>query len=77
MQEIIEIIAYCSGADGKSICEETELEELFLDSLDLMEISLAIEDQLGVSISDDEWSTIKTIGDIDKIVKGRKTNENL
>ena len=42
--------------------------DLGADSLDAMELSLAIEENLGVSITDEQMAEIKTVGDIVKIL---------
>ena len=46
----------------------TFLTDLGADSLDAMELSLAIEENLGVSITDEQMAEIKTVGDIVNIL---------
>lgn len=56
-------------------CEEDKITldanlftDLGADSLDAMELSLAIEENLGMSITDEQMAEIKTVGDIVKIL---------
>lgn len=56
-------------------CEEDKITmdaniftDLGADSLDAMELGLAIEENLGQSITDDQMAEIKTVGDIVKIL---------
>ena len=56
-------------------CEEDKITlganlftDLGADSLDAMELSLAIEENLGVSITDEQMAEIKTVGDIVNIL---------
>ena len=48
-------------------CEEdkvTMTEDLEADSLDAVELNMALEDACGVSIPDEELAKLKTVGDI-------------
>jgi acyl carrier protein len=42
---------------------ETEWSELDVDSLDLVELVKALEDEYGIQINDDELKPIKGVGD--------------
>ena len=42
-----------SSAFAGEVTEETQLGELGLDSLDLVEMSMAIEEKLGINLPDD------------------------
>ena len=39
-------------------------DEMEADSLDAVELNMALEDAFGVSISDEELANMKTVGDI-------------
>lgn len=39
-------------------------EDLGADSLDAVELNMALEDELGVAIPDEELAKMKTVGDI-------------
>ena len=46
-------------------CEEDKVtKDLEADSLDAVELNMALEDAFGVSISDEELANMKTVGDI-------------
>jgi len=50
--------------DGAAIGEETRFkEDLDADSLDLYELVMELEDNYGVSVSEEQATKIKTVGD--------------
>jgi acyl carrier protein len=51
------------GVTREELSPEATFEELDLDSLDLVEFSMAARDEFGVQISDDEAEGLKTVGD--------------
>ena len=44
--------------------EASLTEDLEADSLDAVELNMALEEACGVSIPDEELATLKTVGDI-------------
>ena len=48
------------------------VEDLGADSLDVVELIMAFEDEFGVSLPDEEISKMKTVGDIVKYIKELK-----
>ena len=48
-----------SGSPAADLAEDLEA-----DSLDAVELNMAIEEALGVSIPDEELKNVKTVGDI-------------
>lgn len=57
------------GCSAEEINLETKLvEDLGVDSLDIVEISMAIEEEFGVSIADDDLEKIKTVKDILELI---------
>ena len=50
--------------EDKVTMEASLTEDLEADSLDAVELNMALEDTLGVSISDEELAIMKTVGDI-------------
>ena len=68
--KICDIIANQLRADPADITEDTNvMEDLGADSLDVMEILVAIEDNCGVAVSDDEIPNLKTVRDIVEYVE--------
>lgn len=51
------------GVPEEDIKAEASFEDLDLDSLDLVEFSLACEEELGVRIEDEEAENLQTLGE--------------
>jgi acyl carrier protein len=43
-------------------------EDLGADSLDVVEILMTVEDSFGITVDDEEIKTVKTVGDLIKMV---------
>ncbi len=73
-EKIKEIIAEQLGIDdADTITLETSLiEDLEADSLDAVEVIMALEDEFGIEIPDEEAENFKTIGDICKFIDENK-----
>jgi acyl carrier protein len=48
-------------------------EDLDADSLDLVEVVLALEEQFGIEISDDQIAGVKTVGEAADLVISKQT----
>jgi acyl carrier protein len=60
------------GASPDNISPETRLlEDLNVDSVHVIDLVLGLEDAFGISIEDGVIETIKTVGDLVALVKGR------
>ena len=71
-ERIKEIIIEQLGADPEKITREARFrEELEADSLDLVELIMAFEDEFGGEISDEEAQKIKTVGHAVDYLQGR------
>ncbi len=53
------------GAENAEL--DTTWEELDVDSLDLVELIKALEDEYNITISDDELKPVETVGDAVKL----------
>ena len=60
---------YSKNAD---INPETSLKDLGLDSLDLVEVLMDIEEEFGIEFEDEEMVSLKTVNDVLAIIE-RKT----
>lgn len=47
-----------------SVSPETELKSLGLDSLDLVEVMMQLEEEFGIEFSNDEMLNFKTVADV-------------
>ncbi len=58
------IIDQLSIADEDMITMDTTLEDLGADSLDMVEVIMAIEDEFDVQIKDEDLESLKSVGDL-------------
>ena len=64
-EKVKEIIVNTLGCDEDKITmEATIADDLGIDSLDAVELVMAIEEELGVKIPDEELANMKTVKDI-------------
>lgn len=69
-EELKDLIAETLDIEDDKIKEDSNLaDDLGIDSLDAMELSMAIEERCGINIMDNDISTIKTIADILKLIE--------
>ncbi|MCQ2535878.1 MAG: acyl carrier protein [Lachnospiraceae bacterium] len=72
-EEIKAIIVETLSVDESKVTMDANLsEDLGADSLDAVELGMAVEDKLGITISDDDMATIKTVADLVKIAEESK-----
>lgn len=58
------------GVNPDDVSDTSTLEDLDMDSLDVVEIMQAIEDDLGIRVPDEDLEDLKTIGDaVNAVVK--------
>ena len=71
-EKIAALLAEQFGVDAGSIAMETTFEELGADSLDIVELSMEMEDAFGLeSMDEDDLSGIATVGDLVNYVKSK------
>ncbi len=69
-EKVVKIIAEQLDADVEEIAMETSLmKDLEADSLDAVEIMMALEDEFGIEIPDEDAEKFANIGDITKYVE--------
>ena len=71
-KKIKQIIVEQSVCDKEDIKLETEIEDLKLDSLDKIELLMALEEEFNVEISDEKAELVKTVADIVKTIRQLK-----
>ncbi|NLX62720.1 MAG: acyl carrier protein [Tissierellia bacterium] len=72
-EKVRSIIGNTLGIDDiESISMETSImNDLDADSLDAVEVMMALEDEFGVQIPDEDAEGFKNIGDIVKYIEGK------
>ena len=59
--------------DKESITEASSItDDLGADSLDVVDLVMALEDEFGVEIPEDQVENIKTVGDIVKYIEEKQ-----
>lgn len=70
LEKIKEIVSTQFNVDDKNVNLETSFrDDLNADSLDLVELIMALEDEFGLEIEDEDLDSIKTIGDAMEYIK--------
>ncbi|MDO4379956.1 MAG: acyl carrier protein [Clostridia bacterium] len=73
LEKIIEVLSEYTDVDPKTITEKTNLRnDLALDSLQLINLSGALEDEFDVTISDRDAMNIQTVGDVLRFIEEQK-----
>ena len=78
--EILAVLAECmkratAGDLPEEITEEKSLaDDLDLDSLTMVEISVLAEEELGVKVPDEELSSLVTVGDVVSYIAERSAS---
>lgn len=69
-----EIIAKELEVDGKQLAPEAKfIEDLGADSLDIVELVMALEEEFGLDIPDEDADKLKTVGDAMKYLQEHAT----
>jgi acyl carrier protein len=71
-EKVRKVLAENLGRDFEEVTLEARLEEdLDADSLDLVEAVLALEEELGVKIPEEEMESVKTVREAVDLVSGK------
>ncbi|WWU63500.1 acyl carrier protein [Clostridium baratii] len=69
-EKIQEIIAEKLSVDPSEITQDSSfIDDLNADSLDIVELIMALEDELDMEIPDEDVEGFKTVGDVVEYVK--------
>jgi len=72
MERIKKIIAEQLGVDEAEISPESHfIDDLGADSLDTVELVMALEEEFGIEIPDEDAEKIQTVGDVAKYIDER------
>ncbi|MGI5136422.1 acyl carrier protein [Streptomyces sp. CA-106110] len=70
-ESVKEILVNKLKVDPEQITPEATREDIELDSLAVVELSLVLETELNVSVSDDELLEAETVGDMVALIEQR------
>jgi acyl carrier protein len=71
-EKVRKVLAEQLARDESEVTAEARFEEdLDADSLDLVEVVLALEEELGVNIPEEEMESVKTVGQAVDLVAGK------
>jgi acyl carrier protein len=72
-EQVKETIVELLGADESKITREARFrEDLEADSLDIVELIMALEDKMSIEISDEDAQNITTVGQAVDYIEGQK-----
>jgi acyl carrier protein len=64
-QKVIQLVSDATKIDTNNITETTSfVDDLNLDSLDMVELMMKMEDEFGVEIPEDDTENLKSIKDV-------------
>ncbi len=73
IDKVKELISQQLGKDISEITEEKEIvKDLGADSLDVVEMLMSLEEELDVTVPEEDAVNIKTVGDIIKVIEEKK-----
>ena len=72
-EKIASLIANQLGIEESRVTENSEIiKDLGADSLDVVEMLMGLEEEYGITISEDDAANLKTVGDIVKLIDANK-----
>lgn len=70
LDKIIEIVAEKLNVDSDDISLDTSfVDDLQADSLDMVELVMCLEDELGFKVDDDNLEELKTVKDVLNLIE--------
>lgn len=71
-EKIAKILAEQFGVAADSISMDTYFEDLGADSLDVVEVTMALDEEFGIGeLSEDDMSGITSVADLVRFVSGK------
>lgn len=68
-EKVISIVSEVLGIESEKITSADTFDDLYVDSLDLIEIIIECEQEFGYPIKDDKAQNLKTVGDLVNLIK--------
>lgn len=76
IDKIREMLANQLNIETDKIKEDSKIiEDLGADSLDMIEMLMALEEEFGITVPDDKADSLKTVGDIAKYIDSVKKDD--
>ena len=73
LDKVRELLAKQLRVDINTITADTEIiKDLNADSLDIVELLMSIEQDLGIVVPDEDVQSFKTVGDVAKYLESKK-----
>ena len=70
--KVISIVSEAANVEAGNIKAETSfVEDLNLDSLDIVELMMKMEDEFGVEIPEEDAEGLKTVNDVTKYLESK------
>lgn len=69
IKEILLNILKEKDVNTDALTEDTDLRNIGLDSLDIVEVMMQIEEELGIEFSTDELAGLKTVQDVLNLIE--------
>lgn len=71
-EKLAALLAEQFGVEADTVTMETTFEDLGADSLDIVELSMALEEEFGVEeMGEDDLSGIASVSDLVRYLKGK------
>lgn len=75
-EKIAGVLADQLGIDAAGITMETDIiKDLNADSLDMVEMIMALEDEYGIEISEEDGAELATVGDVVEYLNAQGISE--
>ena len=73
LEKIQKILSEQFDVEADSISEDTNIiDDLGADSLDAVELIMSIEDEFGLSVSDEEAAELNTVGKLIEFIEAKQ-----
>lgn len=71
-EKVKAIVSEQLGVDAEEITLETTFDDLNADSLDVVELIMALEEEFDIEIPDEDAEKLKTVGDAVEYIKDKQ-----
>lgn len=73
MEKVVTLLSEQLGVDKDTINADSDVvKDLGADSIDVVQLLMAMEDEFGVTVTEDDASNLKTVEDIVSLIDNRK-----